>query len=304
MSSQPARDGAPQHRAGHVAIVGRPNVGKSTLLNRLVGEKISIVSRKPQTTRSRITGIVTREHGQVVFVDTPGYQTAYRSTLNRAMNRTVAAAVHEVNAVIWVVEALSFDESDRIVESLLPPEPPVLLAINKVDRVADKSLLLPFIERLAAGRKFAAVVPISATAGVQVEDLLDAVLPLLPAGPALFAPDEITTVNERVLAAELLREKLFRLLGDELPYGAAVEIEQFKVERGLRRINAAILVAKDGHKAMVIGKGGGKLKAIGTAARRDMERLFGGKVFLELWVKVRSGWADDEAALRRLGYGD
>jgi GTP-binding protein Era len=301
MNSPPGSE--PQYRAGYVAIVGRPNVGKSTLLNRLVGQKLSIVSRKPQTTRARITGIVTREHAQVVFVDTPGYQKGHRSTLNLAMNRAVVAAAQEVNAIIWVVEALRFADGDGIVEPLLANGPPVVLAINKIDRIAEKQRLLPFIETMAQGRRLAAVVPISAASGDQVETLLRAVVPLLPPGPALFEADEITTINERVLAAELLREKLFGLLGDELPYGSAVEIEGFQTEGALRRINATILVSKDSHKAMVIGSGGARLKAISTAARRDMERMFDGKVYLEVWVRVRRGWVDDQAALKRLGYG-
>jgi GTP-binding protein Era len=304
MSSRPAPEETSRHRAGYVAIVGRPNVGKSTLLNRMVGQKISIVSPKPQTTRLRITGIVTRADAQVVFVDTPGHQTSHRSALNRMMNRAVSATLQEVNAAIWVVEALSFEEGDKAVERLLPEELPVVLAINKIDRVSEKQRLLPFIGQMAERRKFAALVPISAAKGTQVGALLDAIVPFMPEGPELFGKDEITTVSGRVLAAELLREKLFRLLGDELPYGSAVEIEQFEEEGDLRRIRAVILVGKSGHKAMVIGKGGGKLKAIATSARQDMERLFGGKVFLEIWVKVRSGWAEDDTALKRLGYAD
>jgi GTP-binding protein Era len=304
MSLQPAPEDASQHRTGYVAIVGRPNVGKSTLLNRMVGEKVSIVSPKAQTTRLRITGIVTRRQAQIVFVDTPGYQTAHRSTLNRLMNRSVSAAIDEVDAVICVVEALRFDERDQAVVQLLTPGLPAVLALNKIDRVHDKKRLLPFIERLAALRDFAAVVPVSASKGTQVEALLDAVTPLLPAGPALFEQDELTTVTERVLAAELLREKLFRSLGEEVPYGTAVEIEHFDTQGGLRRIGAVILVAKNSQKGMVIGKGGKKLKTMGTQARHDMERLFGGKVHLELWVKVRSGWAEDPNALKRLGYTD
>ena len=292
------------HRTGYVAIVGQPNVGKSTLLNRMVGQKISIVSSKPQTTRFRITGIVTRRQAQMVFVDTPGHQTAHRSTLNRMMNRAVAATLQEVDAAIWVVAALNFDDGDRTIETLLPTELPVILAINKIDRVVEKKLLLPFIGQIAERRNFAAVVPVSAAKGTQIEGLLDTVAPLLPEGPALFGENDITTASERLLAAELLREKLFRLLGDELPYGTAVEIEQFEEERNLRRIRAAILVAKSNHKAMLIGKGGAKLKAIATSARQDMERMFGGKVFLETWVKVRSGWSENEAALKQLGYGD
>jgi len=302
MSLRAAPERAAQHRAGYVAIVGRPNVGKSTLLNRLVGQKVSIVSRKPQTTRLPISGIVTRGDAQLVFVDTPGYQTEHRSTLNKAMNRSVVAALQEVDAVIWVVEALQFDRRDRSVGELVPQAVPVVLAVNKIDRIRDRKLLLPFLETLSRLREFAALVPVSAARGAQIEELLAVVGRLLPEGPVLFDADEITTVSERVLAAELLREKLFNLLGDELPYSTAVEIEHFGLEGGLRRISAVILVEKEGHKGIVIGQGGGHLKTIATRARVDMERLFGGKVFLETRVKVRKGWADDAALLNRLGY--
>jgi GTP-binding protein Era len=283
---------AAAHHAGYVAVVGRPNVGKSALLNHLVGQKLSIVSRKPQTTRLPISGIVTRERAQLVFVDTPGYQTEHRSTLNRMMNRSVLAALEEVHAVLWVVEALRFDRRDRAIGEILPLDLPVVLAVNKIDRIRDRRLLLPYLEELARLRAFAALVPVSATRGTQLEALFDAVAGLLPEGPNLFGPDELTTVNERVLAAELLREKLFNLLGDELPYSIAVEIEQFRLDGGMRRIHAAILV----------GKEGAHLKTIATRARQDMERLFGGKVFLEAMVKVRKGWADDAGVLSRLGY--
>ena len=302
MSSPRAPERAPRHRAGYVAVVGRPNVGKSTLLNRLVGQKLSIVSRKPQTTRLPITGIVSRPDAQIVFVDTPGYQTAHRSTLNRIMNRSVVAALQEVHAALWMVEALHFTDADRAVDALLPRVLPVVLAINKTDRVRDRRQLLPFIAELAAMRDFAAVVPLSAKRGHQVEELCSALTVLLPEGPELYAADELTTINERVLAAELLREKLFQRLGDELPYATAVEIEQFRLEKGTRRIHAAILVAKESHKGMVIGRGGSQLKEIGTRARQDMERLFGGRVFLATRVKVRTGWADDAEMLARLGY--
>jgi GTP-binding protein Era len=302
MSLRPALEAEPAHRAGRVAIVGRPNVGKSALLNRLVGLKLSITSSKPQTTRQRVTGIVTRPGAQVVFVDTPGYQTEHRLALNRVMNRSVAASVREVDAVVWVVEALNYDERDAAMGKLLPRRVPVVLAINKVDAVRDKRLLLPFIERLAREREFAEMIPVSATRGTQVSELLDAIVKLLPEGPPLHGGDEITTASERFLAAELLREKLFRLLGDELPYATAVDIEQFKTVGGVRRIHAAILVDKEGQKAIVIGKRGEKLKAVATQARHDMERLFGGRVFLEVWVRVKRGWAGNEAALKRLGY--
>jgi GTP-binding protein Era len=292
------------HRAGTAAIVGRPNVGKSTLLNRLVGTKISITSGRPQTTRLRITGIVTRPGAQVLFVDTPGYQTEHDSALNRAMNRTVASSLQEVDAVVWVLEALRYDERDESVARLLPPGSRVIAAINKTDMVKDKGRLLPYIAQLSARRRFEALVPVSAAKGTHLDGLLDAIVALLPEGPAPYQEDELTTLNERVLAAELLREKLFQHLGEELPYAAAVEIEQFKEERGLRRIGATILVEKEGQKAIVIGARGAMLKTIATRARRDMERLFGGKVFLEVWVKVRRGWAENEGALRRMGFGE
>jgi GTPase len=303
MSLQPGHKAA-AHRAGYVAIVGRPNVGKSTLLNRLVGCKVSITSRKPQTTRYRITGIVTRPDAQLVLVDTPGYQTQHRSAMNRRMNRSVAASLREVDAVIWMVEALKYDERDGAVARLLPQQVPVVLAINKVDAIKDKKLLLPFIERFAAKREFTAVIPISAARGTQLGELLEALVPLLPEARRLHEADEITTASERLLAAELLREKLIRLLGDELPYAATVQIDRFELRSGVRRIHAVIVVEKSGQKAIVIGDKGEKLKIMATQARHDMEALFGGKVFLQTWVKVRRGWSDNAAALERLGYGD
>ena len=304
MSLQPGHKPTPGHRAGHVAIVGRPNVGKSTLLNRIVGCKLSITSNKPQTTRQRVTGIITRPGAQIVLVDTPGYQTEHKSALNRMMNRSVASSLQGVDAAVWMVEALRFDERDEAVGRLLPHQVPVVLAINKIDHVRDRALLLPFIERLSKLRDFAAIVPISAAKGAQVGELLDALEAILPEGPEFHDADEMTTESERFLAAELLREKLFRLLGDELPYAAGVEISEFKLDGGMRRIHAVVLVEKDAQKAIVIGKRGEKLKAIATQARRDMEQLFGGKVFLEVWVKVRRSWAGSEATLRRMGYGD
>jgi GTP-binding protein Era len=303
MSSPSASEGLAEHRAGHVAIAGRPNVGKSSLLNRLVGVKVSITSHKPQTTRQRVTGIVTLPHAQIVFVDTPGYQTEHRSALNQAMNRELAASLHEVDAALWVVEALSYDERDEELARLLPPRLPTVLAINKTDLVRDKRELLPFIARLSARREFAAIVPTSATRGTQLDELLEALVPLMPPSPRLYDEDEITTASERFFAAELLREKLFRSLGEELPYATAVEIEEFKQEGALRRIRAVILVDKESQKPIVIGKRGEKLKAIATQARADMEQLFGSKVFLEVWVKVRRGWAENEAVLKRMGYG-
>ncbi len=288
--------------SGFIAIVGRPNVGKSTLLNHLIGQKISITSRKAQTTRHRITGILTEEHTQFVFVDTPGFQTQHTNALNRSMNRVVTSSLREVNVVLFVLEARHFDERDQQVMELLPQDRPVILVINKADLLEDKAELLPFIEKISALRQFAAIVPVSARLGKQLDTLLDAIRPYLPEGEQLYAEDEITDRNERFLAAELLREKVFRFTGEELPYSVSVVIEQFKLEGKLRRINAAILVDKEAHKAMLIGSKGEKLKEIATQARLDMEKLFDGKVFLEVFVKVRSGWADSAQMLKSLGY--
>jgi GTP-binding protein Era len=289
-------------RTGFVAIVGRPNVGKSTLLNRLIGQKISIVSRKAQTTRHRVTGILTHDASQFVFVDTPGFQTKHRNALNRSMNRTVSQVLGDVDLVFFVIEAGRFGEDDRKVVEVLPKDANVILVINKVDRLADKGQLLPFITRVNEAFPFTEIVPLSAERGTNVEELIKAATPLLPEGEPMYGADEITDRSERFLAAEFLREKLFRLLGDELPYGIAVEIEKFETEGKLRRIHAAVVVDRASHKAMVIGKGGEQLKRIASEARVELEQLFDGKVFLEVWVKVKSGWADDERALKSLGY--
>ncbi|TRZ56949.1 MAG: GTPase Era [Rhodocyclaceae bacterium] len=289
-------------RAGTLAIVGQPNVGKSTLLNHLIGHKISITSKKPQTTRHRVTGILTTPACQYVFVDTPGFQTRHGGALNRVMNRNVTQTLADVDVIICVVEAGRCGATDRAIFKLLPRERPVLLAINKIDRLAEKSKLLPFIALVAEEFPFAEIVPVSAVSGSGTDALLKAAARYLPVASAVFGEDEITDRSERFLAAELLREKLFRNLGEELPYGTAVEIERFEQEGSLRRIFAAIIVDKAAHKAMVIGKGGEKLKTMSSDARRDMEQLFGGKVYLETWVKVKSGWADDERALKSLGY--
>lgn len=289
-------------KSGTIAIVGRPNVGKSTLLNRLIGEKISIVSRKAQTTRHRVTGILTNDDAQFVFVDTPGFQTKHRNALNRSMNRTVSQVLADVDLVLFVIEAGRFGEDDRKVVEVLPQEGKVVLVINKVDRLADKTQLLPFIARVKDVYPFTEIVPLSAERGTNVEQLLKAVTPLLPEGAPMYGEDEITDRSERFLAAEFLREKLFRLLGDELPYGIAVEIEKFETEGNLRRIHAAVVVDRASHKAIVIGRGGEQLKRIASEARVELEQLFDGKVFLEVWVKVKSGWADDERALKSLGY--
>jgi GTP-binding protein Era len=295
-------DGVTDFRSGFIAIVGRPNVGKSTLLNHLIGQKVSITSRKPQTTRHRIHGIFTDEHTQFVFVDTPGFQTKHSNALNRSMNRVVTSSLRDVQVVMFVVEALRFDERDLAVLRLLPENCPVLLVINKIDEVKDKDELLPFAERIAKDFTFADIVPVSAKQDTKLEELRQALRRHLPRGGLLYDREDITDRSERFLAAEILREKIFRYTGDELPYTTSVTIEQFRTERGLRHIHAAILVDKEAHKAMLIGRKGDKMKEIATQARLGMEKLFGGKVFLEVFVKIRSGWADDERALRSMGY--
>lgn len=289
-------------RCGHLAIVGRPNVGKSTLLNRLIGQKISIVSRKAQTTRHRITGVLTRPGQQFIFVDTPGFQIRHKNALNRLMNRGVTQTLHDVDVILLVIEAGRFTEDDKRVLAMVPRGKTVLLVINKVDRIADKKRLLPFIAEMARCFPFVEIVPLCAASGAGVAALLDATARYLPESAPLFGEDDLTDRSERFLAAEFLREKLFRRLGEELPYGMTVEIERFEQEGALRRIHAAVIVDKPAHKAIVIGRGGERLKAIATDARRDLEKLFDGKVFLEVWVKVKSGWADDERALKSLGY--
>lgn len=290
------------YRCGHLAIVGRPNVGKSTLLNRLIGQKISIVSRKAQTTRHRITGVLTRPGQQFIFVDTPGFQTKHKNALNRMMNRGVTQALNDVDVILLVIEAGRFTDEDKRVLSLIPEDKKVLLVINKIDRLADKTRLLPFMADVSKAFAFAEIVPVCAASGSGGDVLIDAAARYLPESAPLFSEDDLTDRSERFLAAEFLREKLFRRLGEELPYGMTVEIERFETEGSLRRINAAIIVDRPAHKAIVIGKGGEQLKVIASDARRDMESLFGGKVFLEVWVKVKGGWTDDERALKSLGY--
>ena len=288
--------------SGYIAIVGRPNVGKSTLLNHLIGQKISITSRKAQTTRHRIIGILTEDSMQFVFVDTPGFQTQHLNTLNKGLNKVVTSSLRDVNVVMFVIEARHFDERDRLVMNLLPKDAPVILVINKVDNLEVKGELLPFMQEISKEREFAAIVPVSAKHDKQLDTLLDALRPFIPEGEKIYPEDEITDRNEKFLAAEIVREKVFRFTGEELPYSVSVVIEQFKLEGKLRRIHAAILVDKDAHKAMLIGKNGEKLKEIATQARLDMEKLFDGKVFLEVWIKVRSGWADSPQMLKSLGY--
>ena len=291
------------YRTGFIAIIGRPNVGKSTLLNSLIGQKVSITSKKAQTTRHRITGILTDDESQFIFVDTPGFQNRHTNRLNSLMNRTVTQSMKDVDVVIFVIESLHFDERDRLVLKLLPTDRPVILVINKIDQLSEKLRLLPFLEKMAKEFAFTAMVPVSAQERLQLPDLLSTIRPHLPVNQPLFEPDEATDRSERFIAAELIREKLFRLTGEEIPYSTSITIDQFTTENDLRKIHACIIVDKSGHKAIIIGKGGEKLKMIGTQARKDMESIFGGKVYLEIWVKVKSGWADDAQMLKSLGYG-
>lgn len=290
-------------RAGFIAVVGRPNVGKSTLVNALVGAKISIVSSKPQTTRHRILGVRTRAGAQFVFVDTPGFQTKHRNALNQSMNRVVSQSLADVDAVLFLIESMRFDAADERVLKLLPKDIPVILVVNKIDQLADKTRLLPFLQAAAQRFDFAEIVPLSALDGRDSERLLDILQPRLPEAEPLFEEAAITDRSERFLAAEILREKVFRLTGDEIPYGVAVEIEQFQQEpSGMRRISAVIWVDRDAHKPILLGKSGEHLKRIASEARQDMERLFDAKVFLNCWIKVKSGWTDNAALLKSLGH--
>ncbi|MGZ5204243.1 MAG: GTPase Era [Caldimonas sp.] len=289
-------------RCGLVAIVGRPNVGKSTLLNALVGQKISITSNKAQTTRHRITGVRTVGEAQFVFVDTPGFQTRHGAPLNRTLNRAVTSTLSDVDVVLFVVEAKRFGKEDEAVLALLPPDKPALLIANKLDTVVRRAELAPWLQAMQAKHAFAEFVPLSATRPADVERLLAIVAPYLPEQEWLHGEDALTDRSDRFLAAEIVREKLFRLTGDELPYTSTVVIDKFEEEGNLRRIAATIVVEREPHKAMIIGSGGERLKRIGTEARHELEHLLGAKVFLELWVKVRGGWADDEAHLRSYGY--
>ncbi len=289
-------------RCGYIAIVGRPNVGKSTLMNVLIGAKVSITSRKAQTTRHRITGIQTIEDAQFIYVDTPGFQTRHSNALNKTLNKTVTNTLISADVILYLIEAGTFGPADQQVVDLLPTTVPVILVINKADRVKDKATLMPFAQQIAAKHNFAAVVPVSAKLRFQVDALQGEIKRFLPENAPIFGPDDITDRSEKFLAAEIVREKVFRLVGDELPYTSTVLIEQFEQEGDLRRVFAAILVERDTHKSMIIGNKGARLKEMSTQARLDMEKLFGGPVYLEIWVKVKSGWADNEAGLRAYGY--
>ena len=289
------------HRCGTIGLVGRPNTGKSSLLNRLVGQKLSIVSNKPQTTRHLITGILTRDDCQYVFVDSPGNPPQQKSVLHRALKRRFVEAARDVDVVLFVVEA-RFGPEDRAALDRIPASQKVIAVVNKIDLLKNEAQMIPFLDRLSKTRAFEAIVPISAHTGRNLPALLRAVREALPEGPAAYPPDQLTDRDERFLAAELLREKLFMEMGQELPYRCEVVIESFKEEGRLRRIEATILIERDSQRAIVLGKGGERLKRMATAARKDMERLFGGKVYLGVWVKVRRAWTDDVRVLRQLGY--
>ena len=292
-------------RCGYVAIVGRPNVGKSTLLNHILGQKISITSRKPQTTRHQVLGIKTEDNHQIIFVDTPGLHKDAGKAINRYMNRAASAAIRDVDLVVFVVDRTAWTEEDSIVlEQIEQSGLPTMLVVNKIDLLADKTELLPHLQSLAAKAEFSAILPVSALRQHNVDALEEQILTLLPESGHFFPEDQITDRSQRFLAAEIVREKIMRQLGDELPYSIAVEIEEFAQEGQVLHISAVIFVERTGQKRILIGDKGSRLRSIGMDARRDMEGLFDSKVMLRLWVKVKSGWSDDERALRSLGYDD
>ncbi len=293
-------------KSGYIAIIGRPNVGKSTLINRVLGQKLCITSRRPQTTRHRILGIKTSEDSQLIYVDTPGLHIDDKRAMNRYMNRTAASSIDDVDVILFVVDGMNWtDEDERVLDRLKEnAKAPVILVINKMDKLADKDAMLPHIEKLSAQFDYSNVIPISARKGINVDQLETEIKALMPEGELIFPEDQLTDRSSRFLAAELVREKLFRHLGQELPYSITVEIEQFDDEEKLYRIGAVIYVERDGQKSIVIGKKGELLKSVGKDARLEMQSLFGRKVFLRLWVKVREGWGDNERMLKNLGYND
>jgi len=291
-----------EHRCGTIGLVGRPNTGKSSLLNRLIGQKLSIVSRKPQTTRHLLSGILTLPGCQYVFVDSPGVPSEPKNVLHRALNRRATEAARDVDVAVFVVEATRFTPEDRAALGRIPEGQKVVAAVNKIDLVKKPSDLIPFLDRLAKSHPFLAVVPVSARTGRNIPELLRVLRGALPEGPAAYPEDQITDRDERFFAAELLREKIFEQLGQELPYRCEVVIDSFKQEGRLRRIEATILVERESQKAIVLGTKGERLKRMASAARRDMEKLFGGKVYLGTWIKVRKAWTDDVRVLRQLGY--
>jgi GTP-binding protein Era len=293
----------PPHRFGQVALLGRPNVGKSTLLNALIGSPLSIVSPKPQTTRHRILGIATYDNAQIAFLDTPGLHLGAKRAMNRQLNRVARQVPDEADVIVHVIAAPRWtDEDEQVWDLISKHDAPRLLVINKIDRIKEKAELLPFVARITAGHEYNGVHYLRATHGDGLETLLTDLVTRLPEAPAQYGEDELTDRSERFLAAEMIREQLMLRLSEELPYATTVEIENFEQVGQLSRIAAAIWVEREGQKAIVIGAGGAQLKAIGSSARRRMEKLFGGKVFLELWVKVRENWSDDEASLKQFGY--
>ncbi|MBN7798172.1 GTPase Era [Parahaliea mediterranea] len=292
-------------RCGYVAIVGRPNVGKSTLLNYLLGQKISITSRKPQTTRHQVLGIKTEGRDQIIFVDTPGLHKVETRAINRVMNRAASSAIKDVDVVLFVVDRTAWTEEDEMVlQHVQRSGLPAIVVVNKVDLLDDKQALLPQLEFLAGKGDFKAVMPVSALRRHNLEALEREVLALLPVSGHFFPEEQVTDRSQRFLAAEIVREKIMRQMGEELPYSVTVEIEEFAQEGAVLHISALVLVERKGQKKMIIGEGGARLRSIGTEARQDMEQLFDSKVMLRLWVKVKSGWSDDERALRSLGYDD
>lgn len=290
-----------KHRCGLVAVVGRPNVGKSTLTNALVGDHISITSSKPQTTRHQIRGILSVPAAQFIFVDTPGFQVQHQDALNRIMNQSVKRALRDVDVVLMVIEAGRYDIEDQRIVSQIPEDMPTVLAVNKIDCLPNTQLL-PFLQSFNEAQRFAHLVPVSAEKSRNIDTLLAVLEPMLPFRESLFDEDALTDRSERFLAAERIREKLFRQLGDEVPYGASVVIEKFEQVGEVRRIFASVIVDKASHKPILIGAGGKKMKAVSSAARLDLEKLFAGKVYLEVWVKVRAGWTDNAALLAGMGY--
>ena len=292
-------------RCGYVAIVGRPNVGKSTLLNHILGQKISITSRKPQTTRHQVLGIKTEDNHQVIFVDTPGLHRGEDKAINRYMNKAASSAIRDVDLVLFLVDRTAWTEEDQMVlEHVKRAKLPTLLVVNKVDLLEDKNVLLPHLQALADRGEFEAIVPVSALRQRNVDSLEQEIIKYLPESAHFYPEEQITDRSQRFLAAEIVREKIMRQLGDELPYAVTVEIEEFALEGEVAHISALILVERNGQKKIIIGEKGSRLRSIGTDARKDMERLFDCKVMLRLWVKVKSGWSDDERALRSLGYDD
>jgi len=288
---------------GYVAIIGRPNVGKSTLLNRILGQKISITTDKPQTTRHQILGIKTTDNAQVVYVDTPGLHRGVKRAINRYMNRAAMSILNDVDVIMFVIDGLYWTGEEKyILEKLNLIKTPVVLVVNKVDNIKNKEALLPYLKQISEKSEFSEIVPVSATSGENIAQMEAAVTRLLPAGMPMFPRDQVTDRSERFLAAELVREKLMKCLAKEIPYSVTVETKKFTLQNNVLHIDALIWVERDAQKAIVIGKEGELLKRIGTQARRDMEKIFGNKVFLQLWVKVRKKWADDEKALRSLGY--